>query len=132
MARLRILGVRVERRAGRVAVAVTLGRDGEVATGQVDRPVVEAEAEAPRVAAEAALEALRQIAPARTRWVLEHAVISAMTAGRAVIVDVVLQTEDREEHLIGSALSPSAPLEEAAARAVVDAVDRRLGWLIRT
>ena len=130
MARLRILGVRVGRHAGRVAVAVSLGHNGEVATGQVDRPA--AEAEAPRVAAEATLEALRQIAPARTRWALEHVVVSAMTAGRAVIVDVVLETEDREEHLIGSALSPSAPLEEAVARAVVDAVDRRLGWLIRT
>lgn len=130
MARLRILGVRVERHAGRVAVAVSLGRDGEAATGQVDRPA--AEAEAPRVAAEAALEALRQIAPVRARWALAQAVISTMTAGCVVIVDVVLETEDRTEHLIGSALSPSAALEEAAARAVVDAVDRRLGWLIRT
>lgn len=130
MARLRILGVRVERHAGRVAVAVILGHDGEVATGQVDRTA--AAAEAPRVAAEAALEALRQIAPARTRWALRTTAVSAVTAGQAVTVDVLLETEDREEHLIGSALSPSAPLEEAAARAVVDAVDRRLGWLIRT
>jgi hypothetical protein len=128
VARLRILGVRVERHAGRVAVAVSLGHDGEVATGQVDR----SEAEAPRVAAEAALEALRQIAPDRTRWALKATAVTAVPAGRAVIVDVVLETEDREEHLIGSALSPSAPLEEAAARAVVDAVDRRLGRLIRT
>ena len=130
MARLRVLGVRVGRHAGRVAVAVSLGHNGEVATGQVDRPA--AETEAPHVAAEATLEALRQIAPLRARWALKQAVISAMTAGRGVIVDVVLETEDREEHLIGSALSPSAPLEEAAARAVVDAVERRLGWLIRT
>ena len=130
MARLRILGVRVERHAGRVAVAVSLGSDGEVATGQVDRPA--ADAEAPHVAAEATLEALRQIAPVRTRWALEHAVVSAMTAGQAVIVDVVLEVEDREEHLIGSALSRSAPLEEAAAQAVLDAVGRRLGWLSRT
>jgi len=56
----------------------------------------------------------------------------AMTAGRGVIVDVVLETEDREEHLIGSALSASVPLAEVAARAVIDAVERRLGWLIRT
>jgi hypothetical protein len=130
VARLRILEVRVDRRAGRVAAAVSLGYDGGTATGQIDRPATEAEA--PHVAAEATLEALRQIAPARTRWALEHAVISAMTAGRAVIVDVVLETEDREEHLIGSALSSSGPLEEAAARAVVDAVDRRLSWLSRT
>jgi hypothetical protein len=130
VARLRILGVRVERHAGRVAVAVSLGYDGAVATGQVDRTA--AEAESPRVAAEAALEALRQIAPARTRWALKTTAVTAVTAGRAVIVDVLLETEDREELLIGSALSPPAPLEEAAARAVVDAADRRLGWLIRT
>ena len=130
MARLRILEVRVERQFGRVAVAVSLGHDGEVATGQVDRPA--ADDEAPRVAAEAALEALRQIAPARTRWALKETVVSGVTAGRAVIVYVTLETEDREEHLVGSALSPGSPLEETAARAVVDAVDRRLGWLIRT
>lgn len=130
MARLRILRVRVERHEGCVAVAVSLGHDGEVATGQVDGP--EAEAEGARVAAEATLEALRQIAPVPARWTLAHAVTSTMAAGRAVLVDVVLETEDREEHLIGSALRPSAPLEEIAARAVVDAVDRRLGWLIRT
>ena len=130
MARLRILRVRVERHEGCVAVAVSLGHDGEVATGQVDRP--EAEAEGARMAAEATLEALRQIAPVTARWTLAHAVTSTMAAGRAVLVDVVLETEDREEHLIGSALRPSAPLEEIAARAVVDAVDRRLGWLIRT
>jgi hypothetical protein len=49
-----------------------------------------------------------------------------------VIVHVTVETEDREEHLVGSALGPTPPLEETAARAVVDAVDRRLGWLIRT
>ncbi len=130
MARLRILRVRVERHSGRVAVAVTLGRDGELATGQVDRQA--GDADVPRVAAEAALEALRQIAPARAHWTLREAVVGRVAADRAVIVHVTLATEDREEQLIGSALSPGPPLEEAAARAVVDAVDRRLGWLIRT
>jgi len=129
-ARLRILGVRVERHAGRVAVAVSLGHDGETATGQADRPA--AESETPRVAAEATLDALRQIAPTRAHWALEDAVVSAMSAGHAVIVDVVLEAEGREEHLIGSALSASVPLAEVAARAVIDAVERRLGWLIRT
>jgi len=130
VARLRILGIRVERGSGRVAVAVSLGHDGEMATGHVDRPA--ADDEAPRVAAEAALEALRQIAPARTRWTLKETVVGGVSAGRAVIVHVTVETEDREEHLVGSALSPAPALEEAAVQAVVDAVDRRLGWLIRT
>ncbi len=130
MARLRILEVRVERHAGRVAVAVNLGHNGEVARGQVDRPV--AEAYTPQLAAEAALEALRRIAPAHTRWVLGQALISTLAPGRAVIVDVVMETEGSEEHLIGSALSTSAALEEAAALAVVRAVERRWGWFIRT
>lgn len=128
MARLRVLGVRVERHAGRIVATVTLGRNGGVATGQVERPA----AEGPRAAAEAAVEALRQIAPAGTRWALAHAGVSAVRAGRAVIVQIDLETEDGAEHLIGSSLSHSTALEEAAARAVVDAVDRRLGWLIRT
>lgn len=130
MARLRILGVRVERQFGRVTAAVSLGHDGQAATGQVDRAA--AEAEIPRIAAEAALEALRQIAPAGVRWVLQETAVTQMAAGRVVIVQVTVETEDRQEHLVGSALSVAPPLEEAAARAVVQAVDRRLGWLIRT
>lgn len=130
MARLRIIEVRVERQYGRVAVAVSLGHDGALATGQVDRPA--ADDDTPRIAAEAAIEALRQIAPAGTRWALKDAAVSHVTTGRAVIVHVIVETEDQEEHLVGSALSSAPPLEEAAARAVVDAVDRRLGWLIRT
>jgi hypothetical protein len=130
VARLRILAVRVERQFERVAVAVSLGYGGEMATGHVDWPA--ADDDAPRVAAEATLEALRQIAPARTRWALQRAVVSGVSGRRAVVVHVTVETEDRAEHLVGSALSPAPPLEEAAAHAVVDAVDRRLGWLIRT
>jgi hypothetical protein len=130
VARLRIVEVRVERQFGHVAVAVSLGHDGAMATGQVARPA--GDDDAPRIAAEAALEALRQLAPARTRWALKDAAVSRVPAGRAVIVHVTVETEDREEHLVGSALGPTPPLEETAARAVVDAVDRRLGWLIRT
>lgn len=130
MARLRIAGVRVERQAGRVGVTVSLGHEGGVVTGQVDRPA--GDAQTPSLAAEAALDALRQIAPPQTRWALDGTVTRAVAVGHAVIVEVILETEGGEEHLIGSALSTFGSLEDAAAQAVLDAVERRLGWYERT
>jgi len=110
-------------------VAVSLGHDGSVVTGRIDRPA--AEAQAIQVAAEAALDALRQVAPAGTRWALEQITVQALLTGQAVIAHIVLETEGAPEHLVGSALSRSGPLEEAAAEAVLDAVERRWGWFAK-
>lgn len=129
MARLAVVGVRVERAPGQVAVAVSLGHDGGVVTGRASRPTVEAQPA--QVAAEAALDAVRQVAPAPNRWALEQVAVQSLLAGQAVVAHVLLEMEGSTEHLIGSALSRSAPLEEAAAAAVLDAVERRLGWLAK-
>lgn len=128
--RLRVVGVRVERTPGHVAVAVSLGHDAGAVTGRFDRPA--ADAQAVQVAAEAALDALRQVAPSGTRWALEQVSVQSLLAGQAVVAHILLETEGAPEHLIGSALSRAGPLEEAAAEAVVDAVERRLGWFTKT
>lgn len=127
--RLRVVGVRVERAPGRVAAAVSLGYDGGVVIGRADRPA--AETQIAQVAGEAALDAVRQVAPGQTRWVLEQIAVQSLLAGQAVVAHVLLETEGAPEHLIGSALSRSGPLEDAAAEAVVNAVERRLGWFVR-
>lgn len=124
--RLRVAGVRVERTLGRVAAAVTLGFDGGGVIGRADRPA--GESQIVQAAAEAALDAVRQVAPGQTRWVLEQIAVQSLVAGQAVVASVLLETEGKVEHLIGSALSRSGPLEETAAEAVLDAVERRLGW----
>ncbi|HET6380970.1 MAG TPA: hypothetical protein VFH63_08050 [candidate division Zixibacteria bacterium] len=108
---------------------MSLGYDGGVVIGRAERPA--GEAQIPVAAAEAALDAVRQLAPAPTRWVLGQIAIQPMLAGQAVVASVVLETEGSTEHLIGSALSRSGPIEEAAAEAVLDAVERRLGRFIR-
>ena len=127
--RLRVVGVRVERAPGRVAAAISLGYDGGVVVGRADRPA--AETQIAQVAGEAALDAIRQVAPGQTRWVLEQIAVQSLLAGQAVVAHVLLETEGSPEHLIGSALSRSGPLEDAAAEAVVNAVERRLGWFVK-
>lgn len=126
--RLRVAGVRVERAPGRVAATVTLGHDGGSVTGRAERPA--GEAQLVQAAAEAALEAVRQIAAGRTRWSLEQIAVETLLAGQAVVASIRLEAEGTAEHLIGSALSRSGPLEEAAAEAVLNAVERRLGWFV--
>jgi len=127
--RLRVVGVRVERVSGRVAVVVSLGYDGAVVTGRADRAT--GETQTIQVAAEAVLEAIRQVAPGQTRWGLEQVAIQPMLGGPAVVAHILLEAEGTSEHLIGSALGRSGPLEEAAAEAVLDAVERRLGWFTK-
>jgi hypothetical protein len=126
--RLRVAGVRVERAPGRVAATVILDHGGGTVTGRAERASGDSQAVA--AVAEAALDAVRQIAPAHTRWALEQVVVQSLLAGRAVVASVLLETEGIAEHLVGSALSRAGPLEDAAADAVVNAVERRLGWFI--
>jgi len=127
--RLRVVGVRVERAPGRVAAAVSLGYDGGVVIGRADRAA--AESQIAQVAGEATLDAVRQVAPGHTSWVLKQITVQSLLAGQAVVAHVLLETEGSPEHLIGSALSRSGPLEDAAAEAVLNAVERRLGWFVK-
>lgn len=127
---LRVAGVVVTRTPGRAAVTVSLMHGDTVLSAQVERPAVDSGGM--QVAAEAALEVVRQIAPSGTHWILLGTARQATSGGQAVVVQVLLETERGQEYLIGSALGRGGPLEEAAAHAVVDAVDRRLSGLRRT
>lgn len=128
--RLRVAGVRVERMSGRIAVTVGLMHGEATLTASVERPA--AESQGVQVAAEAALEALRQVAPSGTRFVLLRTANLTMNAGPAVVTQVLVETPRGHEQLVGSALCRGRPLEDAAAEAVLDAVGRRLIWLLRT
>jgi hypothetical protein len=129
MARLRVAGVRVERTPGRVAVTVNLFHGLTVLTARLERPT--GEAGGVQVAAEAALEALGQLAPEGTAFVLQQATSQPVSAGSAVVTHILVETPRGQEYLVGSALGRGGPLEDAAVAAVVDAVDRRLDWFLR-
>ncbi len=129
MARLRVAGVRVERTPGRVAVTVNLLHDDSVLTARVERPA--GESGGVQVAAEAAVEAVRQLAPAGTTFILQRATSHPVSAGPAVVTHIVVDSPRGQEHLVGSALGRGGPLEDAAVAAVIDAIDRRLAWFLR-
>lgn len=90
MARLRVAGVRVERTPGRVAVTVNLLHNGTVVTARVERPA--GESGGVQVAAEAAVQAVRQVAPPDTTFVLQRATSELVGAGPAVVTHVVVDT----------------------------------------
>ncbi len=129
MVRLRVAGVRVERTPGRVAVTVNLFHGPTVLTARIERPA--GDSVGVQVAAEAAVEAVRQLAPVGTAFVLQQATSQPVGAGPAVVTHILVETPRGQEHLVGSALGRGGPLEDAAVAAVVDAVDRRLDWLLR-
>ncbi len=129
MARLRVAGVRVERTPGRVAVSVNLLHNDTMLSARVERPA--GESAGVQVAAEAAVEAVRKAAPPGTAFTLQRASSYLVSAGPAVVTHIVVETPRGQEHLVGSALGRGGPLEDAAVAAVVDAVDRRLAWLLR-
>ena len=129
MARLRVAGVRVERTPGRVAVSVNLLHNDTMLSARVERPA--GESAGVQVAAEAAVEAVRKAAAPGIAFTLHRASSHLVSAGPAVVTHIVVETPGGQEHLIGSALGRGGPLEDAAVAAVVDAVDRRLAWLLR-
>jgi len=129
MARLRIAGVRVERTPGHVAVTVNLLHDDSVLTARVERPA--RDTGGVQVAAEAAVEAVRQLVPPGTTFILQRTISHPVSAGSAVVTHIVMDSPRGREHLVGSALGRGGPLEDAAVAAVIDAVDRRLEWLRR-
>lgn len=129
MAHLRVAGVRVERTPGHVAVTVNLFHDDTALSARVERPA--SESGGVQVAAEAALEAIRQVTPPGTTLMLQRATNQPVSIGSAVVAHIMVETVGGQEYLVGAALRRDGPLEDAAAAAVVDALDRRLTWLLR-
>lgn len=130
MGRLRVAGVRVERTPDRLAVTVNLLHGETVLTARVERPV--GEFHGIEAAAEAAVAAVRLAAPSAVRFVLGRAARQAVAGGPAIVTHVMVDSPQGREHLVGSALGRGGPLEDAAVAAVVDAVDRRFAWFVRT
>ncbi len=129
MARVRVAGVRVERTPERVAATVTLLCGETALTGRAERPP--GESAGVLAAADAAAAAVGQALPAGVTAALRRTVVQRSAAGPLVVVHLVVETPRGSEHLVGAALGRAGPLEDAAAAAVVDAVERRLEWYLR-
>ena len=74
------------------------------------------------VVAEATLQAVAQLLPAQAFALVEAS--PQMLVGREVVAVVVRDAQDRE--LLGAALVRDGPLSEAAVRATLDAINRRM------
>lgn len=129
MAGVRVAGVRVERTPDRVAATVTVLHGEAGLTARAERPP--GELAGVWAAAEATAAALGQILPAGVAATLRRVVVQQVAAGPLVVVHLAVETGRGAENLVGAALGRGGPLEDAAAAAVVDAVERRLEWYLR-
>jgi hypothetical protein len=118
-----IMGVHEIPEGARTTVAVTLGWHGEEYVGTATGPA--AQSARLRLVGEAALRAIEHLLPGDA---LALDSIGAPAIGmKTVIVAVVVATGDTgEEVTVGSALS-SGDDSETAVRAVLDALNRRIG-----
>lgn len=122
-------GLALDRQELDAAVTVTLRWQGRQVSGQATG--LASSRHAPRTAAEATLAALRELLPPTVRVQLEWLEAAEVGAPRERLVQaaVTVLTPAEENAHVGSALV-RGDVREAAVRATLDAVNRRLGVLL--
>lgn len=123
-ARVVIGDIAVEKHNVRCTVSVTLTQGGEEAVGTADGSI--AASARPRLVARATLEALRTLVPAADAADVEMATIARVGQRDVAAVTVIFVIPPAEEISSGSALVRESGENEAVARAVLDALNRRL------
>jgi hypothetical protein len=127
--RIGLSGVTVGRDGFRTTVEVTLSWQGIKAVGweagSASRVAIR------RQVALATLAALRQLDPAAERLDVETATVSLMGDREVAATTLVVLSPPHEEVLAGMAVVGATGPADAMARAVLDAVNRRLGVLQR-
>lgn len=117
-----LAGMTLQSQQGRSSVSIALRWDGREAVGSAEgTPSSRA---LHRLAAEATLDALAQLHPAVPAVDVEAVEVRSMGAGRLALVSVVQRSSD--DVLVGTAQVRAAGEFDAVARAVLDAVNRRL------
>jgi len=115
-------------RSGVTAVAeVALQQGDERVTGRAEGTV--ASSAILRVVAQATLDGLRQLEPAALRVDVETATVVRVGERSVALATVVLMRPPHEEVMAGAAVVRAAGDHDAVARAVLHAVNRRLGQL---
>jgi hypothetical protein len=117
----------VVKQESRASATVTLRRSGELAIGSADGTV--ASTARWRIVAEAAVNALRQLEPAAANLSVETAGVQRVGDRELAIVTLTIVLPPNEELLAGVAPVRGGTEEDAVARAVLDATNRRLSRL---
>lgn len=123
-ARVIIGAIGVEKHNVRCTVSVTLTQGGEESIGTADGSI--AASARPRLVARATLEALRTLVPAADAADIEMATVARVGQRDVAAVTVIFVIPPAEEISSGSALVRESGENEAVARAVLDALNRRL------
>lgn len=121
------ISVEMSHHGGAVQVELTLGDATYVGRMEGSRHPQERG----RLAALAALNALVTVLPPQVRLHLDHLGVTQVGARRVCLASVVCCYSGREDRLLGAALVDS-DLAEPAVKAVLMALNRRLGFLLRT
>jgi hypothetical protein len=116
--------VHTVRRGQRCDVVVTLGREGRQASGSVEG--LYSESALLRLVARATVAALIQLEPDADRLDVDSVALLRAGDHHVVLTTVVLVDGPSEEVLTGSAVIRVAGPLDAMARAVLDAINRRL------
>ena len=122
--RVLIGGITAERHGLRTTVRVTLDQGGEEATGMIEGSI--ASSARYRLVAHATLEALRQLVPSAECADVEMATVLRVGQRDVAVCNVVFVNPPAEEVVSGSAVVRETGDQEAVARAVLDALNRRL------
>jgi len=125
--RPRISAVTVETAGMRAIVRVTLVNDGAESVGFGEGTIAAATRQ--RLVALATLDALRQIEPSAERLDVESAQVLRVGGYDVAVVAIVFVKPPAEQIVSGSAIVREAKPEDAIARAVLDATNRRLPHL---
>ena len=123
-ARTLLAGMTLESLEGSSRVSVVLRCRERAATGSSRRPAMGVGLH--RMAAEATLEALHELHPGAATAELDGAEVRQLGSRRVALVSVAQRSSREEDVLIGTAIVRAAGELDAVARAVLDAVNRRL------
>lgn len=122
--RVTVEGIAKSRTGHRTTAEVTLRRGMELSTGSAEGAA--ASTTTLNLVVRAALGALVKLEPAAEHLEMENVAIQKVGDRTFVVVSLVLLTPPYEELLLGAAAIRVAGEEDAAARAVLDATNRRL------
>ena len=125
--RPRIVSITIDATGLRAMVRVTLESSGAETIGFGEGSI--ASATRYRLVASATLDALRQIEPAAECLDVESAQIVRVGSNDVAVVAIVFVTPPGEQIVSGSAVVRESQPDDAIARAVLDATNRRLPYL---
>lgn len=126
--RASILAITAEANGLRSLVRVTIARDDEEAVGFAEGSI--ASTARHRLIAASTVDALRQLDPAAECIDVDHAQVVRVGAHDVAVVTVVFVVPPTEQMVSGSALVRAQGEADAVARAVLDATNRRLGYVV--